>query len=147
MSQSKPKKSRFWWLAAPIFALLLVAKFSNSNPPTNAAKTGDAGDLQAPIYDSSPETVRVAAIAALETLKTYGRNWKVVEEGEILRVEVPVLVFTDDLSVQFWENAGKTRVEVESRSRVGRGDFGENRRHIRQFLKALDAQIKAGRSE
>lgn len=147
MSQSKPKKSRFWWLATPFLALLLVAKFANSNPPTNQAKTGDESDLRAPTYDLSLEKTRSAAILAAKSLKTYGRAWKIADEGATLRVEVPVTIFTDDLSVSFEENDGKTRVEVESKARIGRGDFGENRRHIRQFLAALDAQIKGSGSE
>jgi uncharacterized protein (DUF1499 family) len=58
-----------------------------------------------------------------------------------IRCEVPVLFFTDDLTITIREQNEQTHVDVESRSRVGRGDFGENRRHIIQVLHALDARM------
>lgn len=107
-------------------------------------------------------------------LKTYGRRWRLVSSGAIdnafaasssidninfspdaiditfasgafvVRVEVPVVVFTDDLQVVLRQSgAGHTLLDVRSASRVGRGDLGENKRHIRQLLRALQARLGA----
>jgi uncharacterized protein (DUF1499 family) len=46
-------------------------------------------------------------------------------------------MFTDDVIIRMV--AGPcTRLGARSDSRVGKGDFGENRRHIAQFPTALD---------
>jgi uncharacterized protein (DUF1499 family) len=84
-------------------------------------------------------------------LRTYGRAWRVnpasgsraidSRDAVVVQCEVPVLIFTDDLKITVQEQGEHTGVDVESRSRVGRGDFGENRRHILQLLRALDARL------
>lgn len=61
---------------------------------------------------------------------------------DTLHAEVPVLTFTDDLTVTLSSNNKETTVNVRSASRVGKGDFGENRRHIIQLLTALDQRLK-----
>ncbi len=56
-----------------------------------------------------------------------------------------VLRFVDDMTI--WvalDENGLTRVEVLSRSRVGRGDFGMNRRRIEGLLGRLDAAVGIG---
>ena len=50
--------------------------------------------------------------------------------------------FTDDVTVLVTpDGPDAARVTVRSRSRVGRGDFGENARHIRALLRALDVRL------
>jgi uncharacterized protein (DUF1499 family) len=39
---------------------------------------------------------------------------------------------------------GQTQVDVRSKSRVGRGDMGQNARRVREFLAALRGQLAAG---
>jgi len=63
-------------------------------------------------------------------------RWRVVrsDPGE-RRVEVEVRTalfgFVDDLTAWVEPAEGGSRVMIRSRSRVGRGDLGENARHIR----------------
>jgi len=52
--------------------------------------------------------------------------------------------FKDDVTVSVTEKAGRTVVNVRSRSRVGRADLGVNARRIRAYLRALDERL--GRS-
>ena len=82
----------------------------------------------------------------ISTLTTWGGSWKIVDETDggsrsAIKVEIPVVVFTDDLEVTIKDEEGKSRVDVRSSSRVGKSDFGENARHVRKFLKALDERL------
>jgi uncharacterized protein (DUF1499 family) len=45
--------------------------------------------------------------------------------------------FQDDIVIRIRGEAAGTRVDVRSKSRVGRGDLGANARRIRGFLEAL----------
>jgi uncharacterized protein (DUF1499 family) len=57
-----------------------------------------------------------------------------------VRAEVPVLFYIDDLEVRVQPDptGAYWRVDATSRSRVGKSDLGENRRHVVQLLNALD---------
>lgn len=149
-------KGRWTWLlivAVPIVALGIIGKMTNTNPLTNTAQTtpDEAPELRTRVYPQQDvETVTEAARAVARQQKTWLRSWRIPLQSEIssgtphhqLRIEVPVLFYTDDLSVYVdTDDEGKTRVNVTSKSRVGQGDFGENRRHVAQFLRALDEEI------
>lgn len=142
---SRSKHLRWIVPLALVGAVLLLGKTMNTNPPTNRAQTSpDASDadLRTRVY-SVPLDEVAAQVRALH-LSTYGRGWKMVPgdaRGEIV-FRVPVIVFSDVLTVSLQpQSEGKTRVDVESHSLVGQGDFGENRRHVRQLLRALDAVL------
>jgi len=49
--------------------------------------------------------------------------------------------FTDDLVVRIAETPQGTRVDVRSKSRVGRSDLGQNASRVRDFLQRLKAQV------
>jgi uncharacterized protein (DUF1499 family) len=49
--------------------------------------------------------------------------------------------FTDDMVVRITEAAQGTRVDVRSKSRVGRSDLGQNARRVRTVLAKLKAQL------
>lgn len=75
------------------------------------------------------------------------RGWKLAHADEtegLLTVTCRTLVFrfVDDLAV--WvslDEEGFTRVEARSRSRVGTGDLGVNRRRIQRLLRDLDQRL------
>jgi len=135
---------------AGLGALFFFSIAMNTNPPTNRAQTAlDAPDpaLQTRVYAAPTEQV-ADKVRALQ-ISTYGRAWKLNEgAGQTpnrIVFRVPVIVFTDVLTVSLQsEGAAKTRVDVESHSLVGQGDFGENRRHVKQLLNALDALLPRG---
>lgn len=135
------------WIAALALAgaFLLLGKTMNTNPPTNRAQTSlDASeDARTRVYSASLNEV-AAKVRALR-LSTYGRSWKMMPggaRGEVV-FRVPVIVFSDLLTVSLHaQGQGETRVDIESHSLVGQGDFGENRRHVRQILRALDAVLR-----
>lgn len=119
--------------------------------PDNIAETspdGGSKNLTTRFYQADPETVKNAVKEVIPTLSTYGGNWKTVGESDdkeiySLKAEVPVVMFTDDLevTVKRADNLHEIRVDAVSKSRVGQSDFGENARHVRKFLNALDEKL------
>jgi uncharacterized protein (DUF1499 family) len=53
--------------------------------------------------------------------------------------KTPVFGFADDVTVRIRPGINETRVDVRSRSRIGRHDFGQNALRIRAFQKELEA--------
>lgn len=140
-------------LVAILIAAVLVLGIRN---PGNIAQTAPNSldiRLRPRRYSVPLAEARRVVLQTIPQLRTYGRYWKIshLTGGEglvpldtsIVRAEVPVLVFTDDLVVTIHARKGGVVVDVHSQSRVGKGDFGENRRHIIQLLSALDRQLKA----
>lgn len=120
--------------------------------PDNIAETSPDGgnkDLKTRFYKTDLETAQKSVKQLIPTITTYGSSWKTVDEtdgGSVssIKAEVPVIVFTDDLEVKIKKDDGRegeVRVDVISKSRVGKSDFGENARHVRKFLFALDKEL------
>lgn len=136
------------FLAFALFAIFVILSRMNS---TNVAQTRpDHSDAILRTRNYRAPLAHVAAVVklAIPTLKSYGRSWKLTEakaQGDDfkIRAQIAVIVFTDDLQVTIRENKATRQVslDVRSASRVGRGDLGENRRHIIQLLRAVDAQL------
>jgi hypothetical protein len=84
--------------------------------------------------------------AALETARARPR-WTVTEadarRGEILaEARTALWRFVDDVAIRVWlDDAGATRVDLTSASRVGKADLGTNARRIARFLHALDRRL------
>jgi len=141
------KRRRSVLIVGGVGALFLFSIAMNPNPPTNRAQTApDARDsaLQSRVYGAPVEhvTEKVRAVQ----ISTYGRGWRLNEDADVgpnkIVFRVPVIIFTDILTLTLQsEGVDKTRVDVESHSQIGKGDFGENRRHIKQLLHALDALL------
>jgi hypothetical protein len=156
------KSSSHWprWAlwALPVLLLVVAAKVLNPNPPVSAVETSpdaDDAELKTRFYSASWSEGVSAAQRVLHQQRTYGRAWKMGRNSiagakpgeklvETLRAHVPVVIFTDDLEVVLSEeDTNRIRVDVKSKSRIGRGDFGENRRHVVQFLAALDRKLES----
>ena len=143
-------RRRWLLLPAALLALPLLLKALGVQPVNRASTEANHADaaLRPRFYAMPPREVQRQVLALVPTLSTYGRAWRFsnheadeANEGFVVRCEVPVLFFTDDLQVRIEAEAGGSRVHVESSSRVGQGDFGENARHIRQLLRALDERL------
>jgi len=117
-------------------------------PRLNEVETGrtpEYPDLQPPTYSASPRRVGEAVQEALSQLP----HWTVVGSGEgpagtvVSAVHTtPLVPFKDDVTVRIVRKGGKTVVRVHSKSRVGKWDFGQNARNIRELLAALDAELR-----
>jgi uncharacterized protein (DUF1499 family) len=77
-------------------------------------------------------------------------GWTLVEASEAdgrieATAETSWVRFKDDVVVRISTGAdGQTRVDVRSKSRMGRGDMGQNAKRVRGFLAALEAKLAAG---
>ncbi len=59
-------------------------------------------------------------------------------------VETRLFRFRDDFVVRVRPDGEGARVDMRSKSRVGKGDLGANAQRIEQFLQALAARVVAG---
>jgi len=119
--------------------------------PSNLAETsvdGEDAKLRTRHYRIDLPTFVAEAERIIPTLSTYGQSWRLMtsnlyEDSAQIKVEVPVVVFTDDLEIKAKVGEGKegVSVDIHSKSRVGSSDLGENRRHILQLLKAFDEKF------
>ncbi len=117
-------------------------------PRINDVETGrtpEYPDLQPRRYTASVDaTVRAAreAIASLPRWQLVGAGSGVA--GAELRAvrSTRLWRFQDDVTVRVRREAGRSVVSVRSKSRVGKGDFGQNARNIREFLAALDVRLR-----
>ena len=115
---------------------------------TNQAETDPrSGDprLQGRTYAISFDHVWTAC---LEIVQRH-RRWTLLHANDLdgfMRVRCQTLVFKflDDLEVRIGlDKHAMTRVDVRSRSRQGRADFGTNARRIGRLLQLLDQQLEA----
>lgn len=92
----------------------------------------------APVLVSMPPPAAFArALAAAEAM-----GWEVVgrdaQAGTIEAVDqTKWFGFKDDIAIRVTSAAGGSRIDVRSKSRVGRGDLGTNARRIRAYLQQL----------
>jgi uncharacterized protein (DUF1499 family) len=86
----------------------------------------------------------VAAFQLAEALARRQTGWSIgrVAPGQGLFTAVAVtrlLRFRDDITVRVRPAAGGSRVDIRSRSRLGRDDLGANAARIRRFFRDLQA--------
>jgi uncharacterized protein (DUF1499 family) len=108
--------------------------------PTLAAQQRAGYPDLAPVHLADPPPQAFArAVAAARSL-----GWQIVAaapaEGRLEATDrTRWFGFRDDVVVRVLPEAGGSRVDVRSVSRVGRSDLGTNARRIRRFLEALQA--------
>lgn len=95
------------------------------------------------VYARSKTEVVAAAKEVLESLP----QWKVEEYKENqgrFRITrwTKFLPFADDIDIYIVQGTDwVTRLEMTGRTRVGRRDWGRNKRNIKEFLTRLDAKL------
>jgi uncharacterized protein (DUF1499 family) len=101
-------------------------------------------DVRPYVAAAPPEDVYAVALRLAETL----RGWRVIDSASPERIEAvaetPVFGFHDDIVLRFTPADGGTRVDMRSKSRVGRGDIGRNAQRITGFLGRLDGALGTG---
>lgn len=106
--------------------------WANTSEPTHA-------DLQPLTFPLEP----AEAMEKVRSVATTLRRWCVESavRPDVLHLtrRTPTIGFIDDIHLTFVPTAGGCLVHAESRSRVGVGDFGQNRRNILELWKALRA--------
>lgn len=138
-----------FFAVAAVLPWLLVRNFGERLAASSATNRADTAtntpsDLQPRQYAASRQQVSEALVAATDQL-----DWDLVFRGSdnaSFEIEVPVPRwgwFIDDLKVTLSDTNGATTVNMQSQARVGRGDLGENRRHIVQLFSVLDQQLQS----
>lgn len=132
-----------------ILALLVGAVAAVTTwPRINDVETGrtpEYPDVKVREYAPSQEAVTRAAQEALARLPRFtlvgsgsGPRGSEVQAVATTRI----FQFKDDVTIRIWREGRRTRVSVRSRSRIGKWDFGQNARNIRELLTELDRQIE-----
>jgi len=90
---------------------------------------------------SLPEPAAQAFARALEVARQMP-GWQIVrsapEQGEIeASARSRIFGFVDDVAIRVRPAAGGARIDVRSRSRIGRADFGANAARVREYSRAL----------
>ena len=139
------KRLVMFMLAAAAVAGLLAWPRLNS---VETGRTPEYPDLQPREYAAGEQEVTRAVKAALGRLPRFefvgagagpgGSEVQAVATTKVLR-------FKDDVNIRIRRESGKTKVSVKSRSRVGKLDFGQNARNVRELLSALDQEMTARR--
>lgn len=139
-------------IAVAVLILLLAGLLfvTRTIYPTNIADTTPdhrVVALRTRHYKTDLATFAGETEKLIPTLTKYGSAWKFVgaeksDDKVVLKAEVPVIVFTDDLSVTAEKEDGGIVVNIHSNSRVGKSDLGENRRHLETILAALDQKFR-----
>lgn len=127
----------------PEFVAVLPLRADAPNPPEYAGEEVAAQQREA-YPDIQPLRLPIAAgqafDRALDTARQAG--WEIAaavpEEG---RIEATATTFwfgfEDDVVIRITPEDGGSRLDMRSKSRVGRSDVGANARRIRAFLEAL----------
>jgi uncharacterized protein (DUF1499 family) len=112
-------------------------------PRLNEVETGrtpEYPDLQAQEYTAGEARVVDAVKDAMARLP----GWTLVGSGRgpggsaVTGVRTTRwLRFKDEVSVKILRNQGKSRVSIRSRSRIGKWDFGQNARNVRELQAEL----------
>jgi hypothetical protein len=116
-----------------------------TNPPGYSAEESAAKQAEA-YPDIRTVVVQAPAAQVFEQARTAAEDmgWEIVAampaEGRIEATATTAWIgFKDDVVIRIREAGGETRVDVRSKSRVGRGDVGMNARRIRAFMSRLFA--------
>jgi uncharacterized protein (DUF1499 family) len=106
----------------------------------NWADTDEPGDpALAPVELPVPPSEALARVqAAIRELPHWQVEAVDVAAGTVAATRrTRLLKFVDDIAIRLEPRPGGTRVHARSRSRVGVGDFGQNRRNLLELLGRL----------
>ena len=99
------------------------------------------GKSKAEVVKAAEEVIAGLPQWKIESYKEIQGKFSVVRWTKILP-------FADDINIYIVQGLdGITRVEMTGQTRVGRRDWGRNRRNIREFLTRLDAKLSLVRSQ
>ncbi len=71
-------------------------------------------------------------------------RWRLVVSTDrrfAFEITTPILRFVDDLTVELAEAGSGTRLEIVSKSRVGKGDLGTNAKHVELLVETLAGEL------
>ena len=88
-------------------------------------------------YPVAPGHLLPAVRRAVEGLPRW--SLEVSEGNEVRAVRKTLLFrFADDVTARVYPDPGGARLELESTSRLGKGDLGQNPRNLEELLRDVD---------
>ena len=135
------RRRRWMALAGLVLGLLAAGvplelqRRAREAPRTNDVSTG--GEIAPLLLQADPAQAFERARAAARDM-----GWEIVSADPAAgRIEAVATTFwfgfRDDVTVRVTPQNGQARIDVRSRSRVGRGDAGANAARIRRYLEKL----------
>jgi uncharacterized protein (DUF1499 family) len=131
-----------------LILLMQVDDWRRDFTTNHAATSADSADetLRPIRTELAPAVAKAAVEHAAEGLP----NWElreVISDGPVAELHfirtTPLIRFKDDVIVKISEEHGETLVEAESKSRVGRGDLGQNPRNLKELMRAVRLQLQS----
>lgn len=130
-------------LAGAILMALTVDDWNRDLSTNQAATSPDHPDAQMRCLILPLEIDDAAALVRRRASGLSG--WSIAptsSPNHVIRLERTTrwLRFVDDITVTLTTVDGGTRVSITSRSRIGKGDLGQNPRNIRELLRAVQSE-------
>jgi len=134
----------------PLFQAVLPLRADARNPPeylggeVTEQQLKAFPDIKPVIMKASPAQAFAAASAVVKSM-----GWQVAaaesSEGRIEATDTTFWYgFKDDVVIRIRPEGTGSRLDIRSKSRVGRSDIGTNAARIRKFVAALNEQLPAG---
>jgi hypothetical protein len=131
----------------PQFVALLAKRRTTFNGPEYGGEA--VARVQKAAYpDIQPRDLADLPARAFERALGAARSmgWLIAaavpEEGRIeATATTPLLRFKDDVVIRVRPHGAGSRIDVRSKSRLGRSDLGANAKRIRRYFGELDAQL------
>ena len=130
-------------IALALFGLFALLEDWKRDLTTNYAQLDDGASdpsLRPIVFELSVDEVAARVTQWVESMP----RWEMQSEehsGDQLQLHLTrrtrVFHFIDDVYVQLSEQDGGTRLDAESRSRIGKGDLGQNPKNLRELTRAL----------
>lgn len=132
----------------PAFVTILPLRRDAPNP---AAYDGPrVARLQEAAYPHlKPRLFDAPFVRVFENARSaaHEMSWEIIatrpREGRIEATDITFWFgFRDDIVIRIRPEGNKTRLDIRSKSRVGRSDLGKNAARIEAFLKRMDGKLK-----
>lgn len=132
----------------PAFVKIVALRLAAAANPSEYEGAETAIEQHRAFPDLQPllvnQSANVVFADAMEVVADNG--WTLVDanetEGRIeATAETGWVRFKDDVVIRIQPTASGTRIDVRSKSRLGRGDMGVNARRVRNFLRSLQARL------
>lgn len=132
----------------PAFVAIVELRQAESANPSEYAGPETAAEQHRAFPDIQPLVIDKPVDVVFGSAKAIvaDKGWTLVDaseaEGRIeATAETGWVRFEDDVVIRIQPTAAGTRIDVRSKSRIGRGDMGVNARRVRNYLHALQARL------
>jgi uncharacterized protein (DUF1499 family) len=132
----------------PAFVAIVALRQAEGANPSEYAGADTAAEQRRAFPDIQPLLVDKPADVVFASAKEVvaDKGWTLVDASEAdgrieATAETGWVRFKDDVVIRIRPDGSGTRIDMRSKSRVGRGDMGVNARRVRNYLQALQARL------